>query len=1362
MFQASGSSASSVRNTSFISAAYSAYETGGVNTTFRNVDVSLVPSFEALNPYAKVGRSMVGDDKRWQPVPDMYHSKESLYFRGAVGKLLKKAHEEISPAELEVRANTPEFKVEEGDWIAHNSNQKNQFALITPLKTVARIPANLIISDEPISLTQQISNHMGGYLRKKGEKNKAFKKRYMELNGSVLSYYRKKPEKHGIPLSRDEKKILERGSIDLDRVSSLQPMESKSEPYGILLVTTARTWAIIADSEPEYQRWLKALCDVVKFSAVHVTYKRMFQLQEVSAKAITDVRMVVTTGDTVGQIVEHIFNCYEQALDAAPLKPYNPAEYRLKITGYRDYMIDRFRVLNEYVHVRECLLTKKTIRLTVIHESVIQETAMMNLSIGRELPMSGGSMSNMNQFADLYEGERATSLQMTTLGDEWERPSVDRNTSLPSGLIQQPFAVRIRRVLNIPRTTCVKKRSSEEAVVSRVPLASSSVIVRIELFDGGFLLENAVIDTSDVRLKAQRNDLLYVEWDEPVWHTFNIDICNVTRTMRVQLTVLGVKKVVGGSTANMDACEEKMLVTGVNAFNVDDVLTQGQQYVHMYNNLHSCVQGPIPHVTLPNEPMIQVEFFKYDAPIKFDWSDDGSSISSDRSHRRSIITSSRSVMLRKEGWLQKVGNFSTLTRWRRRWFVVDQSTCTLSYADDENAPRKLITLRNCSVTTADDMNQKFTTAPVNKGTRKLRQTWCFKVRPLGSSRDYIISAETKQDREEWMLAIQTVSKSDGSLTDLGSSNGSFEEMNVSASNLFGESPRTDNNGEEVDGKNILESVAQEYRRDSVSRSSGNSSSQRESGLAELRKLILLDPLYRFSPYQKEQLWEHREEFVDLPTALPRILSCVHWDDRTECEEALRLLPRWSVPDHQAAYIELLNGEFAHEGVRNFAVAKLGQMADTTFSYFLPQLVQAIKFENHHVSPLSLLLIERAIKNPNQIGFDLFWNMKVESHNDQYRERYGTILNAYLDVCSSKMRAILKLQDKLFSEGGMLERICQSVKAKKKDGAAEMKRAMQQGLEALNEILPGSFQLPLDPRIEVGKIIVSKCRVMDSAKKPLWLVFENAEEGGDPVTVMFKAGDDVRQDCLTLQLIRLMDEMWRDEGLDLAMEPYKCVATSPMTGILQMVPNSVTTAEVHMRDGMMGTFKDPSFSDWIRANNADPRSHKAAVDLFGRSCAGYCVATCVLGIGDRHNDNIMIASSGRYFHIDFGHFLGHLKYYKLGIRRERTPFVFTNEMAYVLGGVEGKDFSKFVDTACTAYTVLRKHMHLLVSLLLLMVPADMPELTGRDDINHIVTTLAPEVSNERARESFEQTIHFCLDSRFKRFDNYLHNIAHAFG
>lgn len=34
--------------------------------------------------------------------------------------------------------------------------------------------------------------------------------------------------------------------------------------------------------------------------------------------------------------------------------------------------------------------------------------------------------------------------------------------------------------------------------------------------------------------------------------------------------------------------------------------------------------------------------------------------------------------------------------------------------------------------------------------------------------------------------------------------------------------------------------------------------------------------------------------------------------------------------------------------------------------------------------------------------------------------------------------------------------------------------------------------------------------MVSKKLPLWLVFENADRNGAPITVIFKSGDDLRQ------------------------------------------------------------------------------------------------------------------------------------------------------------------------------------------------------------------------------------------------------------
>ena len=58
-----------------------------------------------------------------------------------------------------------------------------------------------------------------------------------------------------------------------------------------------------------------------------------------------------------------------------------------------------------------------------------------------------------------------------------------------------------------------------------------------------------------------------------------------------------------------------------------------------------------------------------------------------------------------------------------------------------------------------------------------------------------------------------------------------------------------------------------------------------------------------------------------------------------------------------------------------------------------------------------------------------------------------------------------------------------------------------------------------------------------------LVFKNIDEGELDTNMLFKYGDDIRQDMLTMQLIKIMDKIWLDSGYDFRMKTYKVVQTS---------------------------------------------------------------------------------------------------------------------------------------------------------------------------------------------------------------------------
>jgi phosphatidylinositol 3-kinase len=62
-------------------------------------------------------------------------------------------------------------------------------------------------------------------------------------------------------------------------------------------------------------------------------------------------------------------------------------------------------------------------------------------------------------------------------------------------------------------------------------------------------------------------------------------------------------------------------------------------------------------------------------------------------------------------------------------------------------------------------------------------------------------------------------------------------------------------------------------------------------------------------------------------------------------------------------------------------------------------------------------------------------------------------------------------------------------------------------------------------------------------------------------VLMKTGDDLRQDQLVMMMMKLMDRLLKRASLDLCITPYSIIATSPSSGIVEFVEQSMPLSAV---------------------------------------------------------------------------------------------------------------------------------------------------------------------------------------------------------
>nr|DBA33932.1 TPA: hypothetical protein GDO54_001548 [Pyxicephalus adspersus] len=527
----------------------------------------------------------------------------------------------------------------------------------------------------------------------------------------------------------------------------------------------------------------------------------------------------------------------------------------------------------------------------------------------------------------------------------------------------------------------------------------------------------------------------------------------------------------------------------------------------------------------------------------------------------------------------------------------------------------------------------------------------------------------------------------------------------------------------------------------------------EKDRGELREAMQKESLYWLTDVDKKRLWEMRYYCFSEVGSLPLVLASAPSWQWACLPDIYGLLDHWTQMKHQDA-LGLLHATFPDQEVRRTAVQWIDSISDAELLDYLPQLVQALKYECYLDSPLVRFLLKRAICDL-RITHYFFWLLKDCLKDSQFSIRYQYLLAALLCCCGKGLREELDRQCFLVT---ILTRLAQKVREGAPSARAEI---LRNGLEDVKQffVQNGSCCLPLSPSLLVKGVIPQACSHFNSNAVPLKLTFQNVDPLGENIHIIFKCGDDLRQDMLTLQMIRIMNKIWVQEGLDMRMVIFRCFSTGRGRGMVEMIPSAETLRKIQVEHGVTGSFKDRPLADWLQKHNPTEDEYEKAVENFIYSCAGCCVATYVLGICDRHNDNIMLKTSGHMFHIDFGRFLGHAQMFG-NIKRDRAPFVFTSDMAYVINGGDktSSRFHDFVDLCCQAYNLIRKHTHLFLNLLGLMLSCGIPELSDLQDLKYVYDALRPQDSESDATTYFTRLIESSLGSVATKLNFFIHNLA----
>ena len=193
-----------------------------------------------------------------------------------------------------------------------------------------------------------------------------------------------------------------------------------------------------------------------------------------------------------------------------------------------------------------------------------------------------------------------------------------------------------------------------------------------------------------------------------------------------------------------------------------------------------------------------------------------------------------------------------------------------------------------------------------------------------------------------------------------------------------------------------------------------------------------------------------------------------------------------------------------------------------------------------------------------------------------------------------------------------------------------------------------------------------------------------------VSFIAKANDDLRQEQMTMQLIKKFDEVFKNANLPLKLRPYEIVITSSSSGLIEFLPDTLSIDAIKK---YLLPYKMPFYTFFYE--NFKNNFHEAQKN-FAESLAAYSIVSYLIAIKDRHNGNILLDRKGCIIHIDFGFILGISPGGNLNF--ENAPFKLTKDYIKIMGGLNSDIFIYYCSLIKRGILEARKHIEIFTNII----------------------------------------------------------------